>query len=411
MHSISPQGSPQGRRQGRRQSKTLVSRVLAGACASASASVLASARAWMTLGVFGLAGLLACGGDVTNPTASGLNPADAYWALQLNEHAVRLARTAPYDTIRLVATPLNAEGDPLGVPGTIQYSANDSTVTVTASGLVTARYTTASGKSAIVVASLRDTVQHVTLADTCLIQVTATVPAAPLKTFTIQLPANRSPQMPADLFYLMKATATDSAGNPMTTFPYFFSSDPNIAHIDRSTGAVTGGHTGSVFLYATTWAYGVAKRDSIAFDVIARSKINVQTLPVIPTGSTQPVLTFWPQVVTISAGGKVNWLNPSLTDSMDVVFDDPTNVDSVAINLFLGIGTGEGNIAPWVQDTTGSNPISAAICTAFGYAPPNCGGLYGLNTGGMQRTRLFQVPGTYHYHSAKWGTTGTVVVE
>jgi hypothetical protein len=361
------------------------------------------------VGLVGVLGsVLACGGDATSP---GLTPTQVYWALQLNQHAVTLAQTAPYDTIQLTAVPLNAVGQPLAGLGPVHYSTNDSLVTVDSTGLVTAKFVTLAQQTAKVVASLTDPTQHVTLVDTCFIQVTATVPNAPLATFVIQPTAGSDTVMPVNQgAYGMRVTATDSIGDPLPAFPYFTSSDPSIARIDRLTGSISGVRTGQVVLYATTWAYGVAKRDSIPLRVGVRSQATIQVLAVAPTGSTHPILMFWPQIVTVTAGAVVIWKNSSMTDSIDVVFDDPTNVDSVRFTAFYNFGSGEGNIAPWVQDTTGSNPVSAMICAkAFG-VPPDCNNFAVINFG-PQRRRIFPVPGSYHYHSTKWGTSGTIVVQ
>jgi hypothetical protein len=342
-----------------------------------------------------------------------VNADETYWALQLNQHAVQLALTAPYNTIQLTAISLNAHGEPLTVPGTVHYSTADSTVTVDQHGLVTARYVSSSFRNALVVAALTDSVHHLTLVDTCFIQVTATSPASPLATFTIQPGFGATAMMPVDQSYTIRAMGTDAGGNSVKSFPYFTSSDPNIAQIDRLNGQVVGRRTGDVTLYATTWSYGVAKRDSLAFSVVIPSQALVSALPVTPTGSTQPVLTFWPQIVTIGAGGYVTWINKSYTDSIDVVFDDSMNVDSISYNnlAVFGFGTGEGNIPAWVQDPNGTDEYVARFCRYFGGTPPNCSSFVDGTRFAQARQRKFPVPGTYHYHSTKWAATGTIIVQ
>jgi plastocyanin len=279
--------------------------------------------------------------------------------------------------------------------------------------LVTAKFVTLS-KNAIVVASLTDTAQRVTFVDTCFIRVTATAPSAPLATFTLRPAAGSDTVMPVNQFYTMTATATDIGGQPVSAIPYFTSSDPSIAKIDRLTGVIISGRIGRVTLYATTWAYGVAKRDSLQFTVITASAAQVQVLAVLPTGSTKPILTFWPQIITVSAGAVVTWENKSSSDSMDVVFDDTTNVDSAQYpNVRFRFGTGRGNIGSWLNDTLGTGDVAARICTVLGGTPPgpSCVDALQLFPFARQRLRKFPVPGTYHYHSAKWGTSGTIVVQ
>jgi hypothetical protein len=258
---------------------------------------------------------------------------------------------------------------------------------------------------------MTDTVQHVTLVDTCYVQVTATTPTLPLTTFTIQPGVGSNTLMPLDKKYTMATTASDANGQTVASLSYFWSSNPNIASVNSLTGVMQAAQTGAITVYASTWAYGVAKRDSLALTVGVPASAKIQVLPVTPTGSTRLTLTFWPQIVTVTAGAVVTWVNPSLTDSMDVVFDDPTNVDSAAFtNILLKFGTGEGNIAPWVTDTTGEDSISAKICTRFGRVPPNCGSTF-FRSILPQRLRKFPVPGTYHYHSTKWEASGTIVVQ
>ena len=87
--------------------------------------------------------LLGCSGsgDTTDPVS--LSPTQAFWAVQLDKHAVNLALTPPYDTVRLTAHILNAAGSPLaGVTGQVHYSFPDSSVTVDSTGLLHAHYVT-----------------------------------------------------------------------------------------------------------------------------------------------------------------------------------------------------------------------------------------------------------------------------
>lgn len=348
---------------------------------------------------------LACGGDTAGPS-SALTPAQAYWSLQFNQHAVTLALTTPYDTIRLTATPRNVLGQPLSGLGTARFQTSDSTIAIDATGLVTARFAT-STQPAVVVASLTDTAQHVTLVDTCFVQVTAT--AAPLASFRLQVaqPANVGSPV------LYSFSATDDVGNPVPVLAYFMSSDSTILGVgSRNIFQASPMRTGTVTVYAATWAYGVAMRDSVSFTVGFPRSATIQALPVTPTGTTHVLLKFWPQTIQVSPGAIISWTNASYTDSMDVIFDDTTNVDSIRFKNLVRyrFGTGTGNIAPWVLDTTGTDTITAKICRRSGGLPPNCGFLLDFSLLGI-RQRLFPVAGTYHYHSAKWGSSGTIVVQ
>src|ERR1700761_1110947 len=75
------------------------------------------------LSALGSVVLNGCSGDTTGPTPVPFTPSNQlYWALVLNETAVNLALTAPYDTMQLIATPVTEAGTPLtgASPATFQ---------------------------------------------------------------------------------------------------------------------------------------------------------------------------------------------------------------------------------------------------------------------------------------------------
>ena len=160
--------------------------------ASISQGVPPSRRArWRPLLLvgYGVWGVLGCsGGDTTGPVS--LTSTQLYWALRLNVHAVNLALSAD-STVQLRVAPVNAAGDTVrgrGL-GSVVYTFPDSSVSVSAAGLVTAHYIT---DSTDVIATMTDSTQSVTHADTVVIQVIATPPASPLATFSIQPAAGDS---------------------------------------------------------------------------------------------------------------------------------------------------------------------------------------------------------------------------
>jgi hypothetical protein len=121
------------------------------------------------------------------------------------------------------------------------------------------------------------------------------------------------------------------------------------------------------------------------------------------------VLTFWPQTVTVGVGAQVAWSNPSFTDSLDVVFDDPSNVDSSA--SFYGAYSGSGNIPAWVNDTIDTSGIALQMKQAYiNWFGADLAGLFTFIQGAQYRYRAFPVAGTYRYHSERYGATGTIVV-
>lgn len=360
--------------------------------------------------------VLGCGGDTTGPAPLGQT--QTYWALQFNDHAVNMATTPSYNTVQLTATPVNAMGASLPDLGPVTYTAADSTVTVSPTGLVTARYVTS---GTFVTATLQDRKLNLTHADTVFIQVTDTIPQHPLATFSIHPLPGDSAKRAVDAFSITQPVfATDAAGGPVCTATldplsrdyqptcalqvYFTSSDPTVASIDRTNGTVQAIRPGHVTFYATTLAYGVPERDSLPFVIGWPLTPDVQSSWITPVASLTPVLAFDPPRLIAGVGATVAWGNQNPGDSTDVVFDD-----SVAVQPGCGavIGnrglqnycpvfppTGSGNIPPFALDT--------ALLTA--------GDVYGYY-GSEVRARSFPVAGTYFYHSRRYPTaTGEIIV-
>lgn len=345
-----------------------------------------------------------------------MTSAQAYWTLRLNQHAVTLALTAPVNVIQLAATPYNAVGDTLPGRERIRYTTGDSTITVDSTGLVTAKYTSASTPS-YVVASLSDASQQVTITDTCYVLVTATAPTAPLDSFSIQPAPGDSAKRPVfTAFYLSKRIVDRTGGSMDNVLSYFTSSDPTTSTVmDRLTGFASASRVGSVTFYAETWAYGVAKKDSLVFTISVPTQQEITVLSQTPTGSTSPILTFWPSVATVGVGAVVTWVNRSFTDSIDVEFDNPTHVDSVLFSQVYQFYTGSGNIAPWLADTLpgpGSSAIDLAGYRAYlnYWGNPADAEYFWYGRAG-RRQRQFPVAGVYHYHSRLWNTEGSIRVE
>lgn len=355
------------------------------------------------VGVSLLSGMAGCGGD--NTATAPLDVAQTYWTLRLNEHAVTLALTPPYDTIRLRAVPRTPQGDSLAALGAVQYTLNDTSISVDASGLVRAKSSTvARGKPAYIIASMQDTVHRVTHADTVFIQVTPTAPAAPLTTFSIQLNLSDSAKRALDgqTSVTLAPKLQDANGTTMNTniLVAFTSSDLTLATITSRTvstitnrgGKLGGVRPGHVTFHAATWAYGVSKRDSLPFTFTDANNVLVSVLAETPYGSLTPILYFFPNAITISVGGVVTWDNQNAMIPVSVVFDDPTHVDSAA-----GLNTpsfypysGQGNIGSFMYDTSATAPAPQLIY--------------------VRKARSFPVAGTYHYHSPEYGTTGVVNV-
>ena len=329
--------------------------------------------------------VLSCSGDTTAPVPR--SPAQTYWALQLNQYALNLDLTHADSTFQLTAVALNALGTSLtGNDSTVHYSTNDSSVEVSPTGLVVARFTTT---QATVYASL--TLQNITLTDTVLVQVTQTPPPSPIRTFSMQPApgdsAKRANNGLDDDHFEWPVTATTVAGgtvcnaNACTLLVHYTSSNPAIATIDPTTGGVTLINTGQLFFSATTWAYGVALRDSVAFTV-GYSTIYTNHLTVAENLGVTTVNFSAPKTLILGVGAVVTFWNQS-PKPVDVVFDHPAAVDSASVNYFFQIPpTGGGNIVSFGGDTT-------SLIPEIPY----------LNMDNFV-ARRFSVPDTLRYHSS-----------
>ena len=302
-----------------------------------------------------------------------------------------MSLTAPSNTIRLTATPLNANGAPLSGLGVVSYTAGDSTVSVDSTGLVTANFTTS---GTFVVARLQDRKLNITHSDTVLIQVTQTPPAAPIDTFTLQPAKDDSAKRALDFGSFLGGTAgsfpwpahvTDQAGSTLCDTTacsiqvYYTSSNPEVATIDRSTGHVVAIDTGHVVFTATTWAYGVARRDSVAFRIGYQLHFAVMMTLAMVLG----VLTLGfkaPKVLILGAGAVVTFCNRN-PQQADIVFDQPAAVDTASCQFSRQVfapPTGSGNISAFGGDTTNTQAAIATDCAV----------------------RRFPTPGVYRYHSS-----------
>jgi hypothetical protein len=280
-------------------------------------------------------------------------------------------------------------------------------------GLVTAHFIT---DRALVIVSRQ--YQRITLADTIFIRITDTVPQFPLTVLSIQPQPDGldSARTALGVNLTIPAYATNTSGNVATDtvcnvngcplLVDFSSSDPAIAEIDRRSGQVTSHRPGTVTFYATTYAYGVTKRDSLPFVIGWPSFITVNATWVTPVDSKTPTLTFSPANLIVSVGAHISWQDGGLGDpnpqgdSIDVIFDNPAAVQPscgvIAGTLFCDFVPAEsgGNIAPFFPDT----------------ARLNAGDFFGYFPSAMQ-SRSFPTQGTYTYHSQRYpSATGKIIV-
>jgi hypothetical protein len=335
----------------------------------------------------GIAALLAlssaaCAGDppVTPPPVQ--DPATLYWQLTLNEHAVTLSTVAPYDTLRILATPRTIAGTPITDLGEPTYTSLDlDRAYVDSTGLV---HAVAAGDQVAIVASLEeDNILH---ADTLVLNITSEASPPPIATFTIHPDVGDSAKVAAGSNVTLMPRAADGDGTPISDVAvYFTSSDPMVATIDRTTGFLSPNRPGSVTMYATTTTYGVTKADTLPYIIGHPIVLAMQIVPQQQAGG-QIVGAFSPSYVELGPGARILFGN-SDAPATDITFDDPTNVaqDDFYCSIIASL-CGSGNIAAWARDPTDDSGIS------------------GL------RSRLFPVPGTYPFHSTIFGTSGTIVI-
>jgi len=299
--------------------------------------------------------LSGCSGDTTGATAI-VAPSDLYWSLRLNYHAINLALAAPYDTVRLTASAIDAAGHVIPNAGPVIFRGFDSTVTVDSTGLITAHYKTANVSLPVsVVAEL--TVRGVTYSDTAFIQVVTSTPArAPLKTFSVQPLPGDSAKAALSFnnvnYSQIMVFATDSTGtvlrdeNVNDLLVSFVSGNDMIASIDKNGTVTPQLMVGSVYLHASTYAYGVAANDSIQFVVgypILAFDNQIATCKRTMSGDEE--VFFFPASITIGVGGRFRFrtdcnqqggLNLQLTDTLDIIFDDTTIVPGGTLMIPVG---------------------------------------------------------------------------
>jgi hypothetical protein len=345
-----------------------------------------------------------CGtADPAPDRALSTNP---YLSLTLNTHSAVMSTQAPYDTLRLSATPYLASGAVLSTTGTPVFSTTDTAVTVSASGVV---HALRASNGAYVLASLQDPATGVTHTDTVFIVVTNTVPTSPLATFAIQpLPGDSARLAVASSgLYPLDTVVTagaDEAENPLTSklVVRFSSSNPDVASVDSRSGVVMGIRQGDVTIRASTTYYGVTKQDSVQLHIGDLIYAQVLLTPLAKPDSTgAKVYGFFPPSVTLGVGGSVLFgftLGDSVT--LDVVFDDPSAAQPSPLPVTMTLSSpGSGNIGPIVEPATQTDYLNQC--------------LFPLILGGISNcfaARAFLAPGTYHYHSDRYGTSGTIII-
>lgn len=336
-----------------------------------------------------LAGVMAgCSSDglATQPSA---DTSRLYWSLALDHHAVTLATTAPYDTVRLTATPLNPSGEAIDGLGPVTYTSTDlEHARVSEDGVVQAL---AEGTNIAVVATLQ--AGNATHVDTAWVSVTSAADPRPLDSLSIH-PVPPDSAKTAVGFggdKQLTVTALDVDRNAMAGLLVDFrSSDPTIATVDRQSGVVTGKRPGQVTIVASATAYGATRADTLPFTIGLPIFYNVLVERATAPGAATTTI-FSPGSVTVGTGATIMWIWQPDIPSTDLTFDDPTNVaasDGVG-PLHFG-ASGAGDIPAPTECTTTVNPFTALFA--------------------CHNARTFPVPGVYPYRSTLTGATGRITV-
>ena len=375
---------------------------------------------WSVLLSLGL--LAACGHDATAPSATR----SFYWQLQLNHHAVTLATIAPYDTIRLVATPLAQDGTPLTTTNRTVYTANDTSVTIDSTGLVRVHWAGSDSPTVMVIATLGvGDVQPLTLADTVFINVVDWSSAAAIPTLDSLLLrpvpgdsarraiVNDSGVVSMQTLDPVIAKSTTGAVMPNVLVRYRSSDSLTAAFMATATTdvpQVMANKPGVALLTAEATVYGRRRVDSLWYTVGYPLRLLTQygvgefyaypfTLPAnyLGVGSLQ-----------VGLGGAVAWGNTTVgtTDNtLDIEFDRTTAIEGVPEGTaFPGFF---GNIT--LQATAGGN------IPAFAAAIPLVEGIQYVTThiqldSSCVRGRFFTQTGTYSWSSQHQPISGTVTV-
>jgi hypothetical protein len=349
------------------------------------------------LGAGLLSGLACASPDVSGPPV--IDPATTLRAVTLSAHAITLDTAAPYDTLTLVATARNAAGQPLAGAPLPTFTASDSSVRVSATGVLQAR---AIVGQVMVIAQL--VYQGVRLADTAYVSVTG---ARTRPTFTtLQLTSadgQDSLPMPVGGFstlYALPTTKTvlaaaldgGSVRIPGALVAVRLSVPTSQATVPATT--TTGraairfllgkAGPGPLWVYGEATVYGVTLRDSLMLTLTPPQFI-LYTVDTLPEGGAvvKPTVT-----VTLGVGAVVWWVSHVSSNAMDVVFDDPSAV------------AGD----PVLASLTGSPAVGGDIAPFEG-----CAGL--LDFCPNVASRQFPTAGTYHWHSVGLGISGTIVVQ
>jgi hypothetical protein len=318
------------------------------------------------------------------------DPASLYWLLRVDQHAVQLL---PDSTLQLHAATYTALGTtytpPAGVAVTTTWRSLDSTkVTVSPTGLIGAVAVTQNPVKVIVAQQ----VGNLTRADT--LQVKVSTNTSVLATFSITPTDSAKVAASSSRFLAVQTLLSNGTAIP-GVMAYYHIQDTTVARLSSlwtsgnsvSQTSVLGKKVGTTLVTGTVWMNGVAKTDTFTLTVgypISNLIVNVGYFPEGPNGSNIPLIT--PDTIVIGPGGSIRWTNNTGTDTINVIFDQPSFV--LADSSSAANNSGPGDILAIPSDTLGAASLAS-----------------------RSRFRRIVVPGTYSYTIQPYGIVGYVVVK
>jgi hypothetical protein len=343
--------------------------------------------------------------------------ADPYGSLRLDTRSIVMSLAAPYDTLQLHAGAYSMGGTPITTLGTPTYMVSDTSIVVSATGLVTAKTRTS---NSYVVVTLRDSMQNVTHADTAFITVTNETAPPALASLSLHLATGDSAKLAINDGTLITTkslviTATGTGGEDLSSLVHvrYRSSDTSVATVISDQPIVKGFQIGkTVITAATTW-YGVTKSSSLTMQI--GNPVFFKWAAGLTPSATAPgeyAVVYAPTDFTIGVGGIVEFWPPldraHQGMTMDVIFDDPTAAQPVPFpDSVLGMPTGAGNVhlqtprlAP--GDTSVSDWFYACFPSFKTFTPPF------INV--CVTTRSFPRAGKFAWHSDLWNVHGTITI-
>ncbi len=336
--------------------------------------------------------LLSSGCKLSDSGVTSHLPQDKFFAaFTLEHHAINLSVVEPYDTVTLKTVATMADGSL--APGEITYSVDNPALSVQ-DGILKAN-------SAVAYAIVRVTQTHgpVTRTDFAVVSVTD-APPTPLGAFKIRVPETDSAKAAVGTTKTFALVRQSDAGDNLSGLHVSIrSSDTTIAKISSSGDDlnVVPVRPGRVMLYATTFAFGSERKDSLLFTVGWPLSFHLPTVETSVAGQLTKILDFTYQNITVGVGGCVIWTNRSYTLDLDIKFDNATHVAPAAACPFFFIRdrTTSGNIAPYrAVEWDGVDESESYFDSVFS----------------PYQARTFTAQGTYPYKSSANGTKGVVRV-